>query len=574
MKGAIGWTLLGGVVLVFGAATPMFGIDQEALMGPPASGGLLGMFNIALPPVPLFGWIVPRLVLVQGVLFIAGLAERPLARKVALGIYLLLTLITSLGIAMWLESLEADMGYAFSIEPGWRFRALIVVSALGGSAIVWWISDRISRTNVAHGVLAIALVQTLIDAPFRTYEHAAFEGIEGALFAIGESVRVLTPFVAGALVVIRPPAKWPVTLWGNTALRSWIDVVGISVAAPVLISQNGLLSLLTLTNTTASVLPLLGPIVAVTLIAAFVVWWMLRTKGPGRERTVAGLVVGMLVSILGLASFTLAYSQRTPASLSILGGDRSYEITLAADDRFRPGEAEAMVERLDGQGASAQIVRADTRRITLSIEDATEHRDAILDALRPHTLELQLIRNMEAMELEGLRYEPREFTFDGACESVERVRATRTIEGCTLALGRVDEDGYDDYGEEPREASCRLYCLEGDPIITGDDIAEAHVGIDEYSSVPNVLVTLDDAGAEVMRRTTRESIGRRLGIVLDGEVLSAPVIQSEIGERVQITLGGFRSAEEVIAEATTLADALSSDTRITSTWTVVEITER
>lgn len=50
-----------------------------------------------------------------------------------------------------------------------------------------------------------------------------------------------------------------------------------------------------------------------------------------------------------------------------------------------------------------------------------------------------------------------------------------------------------------------------------------------------VAFELNSAGAEIFRRVTRANIGNRLAIVLDNKLISAPVIQSEIGGRGQIT---------------------------------------
>ena len=45
---------------------------------------------------------------------------------------------------------------------------------------------------------------------------------------------------------------------------------------------------------------------------------------------------------------------------------------------------------------------------------------------------------------------------------------------------------------------------------------------------PQIDFTLNDEGAKTFGEITRENIGRRLAIVLDGELYSAPVIQGAI----------------------------------------------
>ena len=51
---------------------------------------------------------------------------------------------------------------------------------------------------------------------------------------------------------------------------------------------------------------------------------------------------------------------------------------------------------------------------------------------------------------------------------------------------------------------------------------------------------MDRKGGDADRRLTGENVGRQMAIILDEKVNSAPVIESQIGERGRITLGGVR----------------------------------
>lgn len=83
--------------------------------------------------------------------------------------------------------------------------------------------------------------------------------------------------------------------------------------------------------------------------------------------------------------------------------------------------------------------------------------------------------------------------------------------------------------------------LRREVILTGDSLTDAQAGFDSQNpGEPAVHLTLDAKGARVFRDVTRESIGRRMAILLvekgKGEVVTAPVIRSEIpGGRVQIS---------------------------------------
>ena len=77
-------------------------------------------------------------------------------------------------------------------------------------------------------------------------------------------------------------------------------------------------------------------------------------------------------------------------------------------------------------------------------------------------------------------------------------------------------------------------------VLTGDRLTDAQPGFDNQTQEAAVHLTLDGTGARIFRDVTRESVGKRMAILLieksKGEVVTAPVIRSEIGGgRVQIS---------------------------------------
>jgi preprotein translocase subunit SecD len=77
-------------------------------------------------------------------------------------------------------------------------------------------------------------------------------------------------------------------------------------------------------------------------------------------------------------------------------------------------------------------------------------------------------------------------------------------------------------------------------ILTGENLTDAQPGFDTQSQEAAVHLTLDAKGARIFKDVTRESVGKRMAILLfekgKGEVVTAPVIRSEIGGgRVQIS---------------------------------------
>jgi len=77
-------------------------------------------------------------------------------------------------------------------------------------------------------------------------------------------------------------------------------------------------------------------------------------------------------------------------------------------------------------------------------------------------------------------------------------------------------------------------------ILTGENLTDAQPGFDSQTQEAVVNLTLDAKGSRIFRDVTRENVGKRMAILLfekgRGEVVTAPVIRSEIGGgRVQIS---------------------------------------
>ncbi|MHB1845608.1 MAG: protein translocase subunit SecD [Deltaproteobacteria bacterium] len=106
----------------------------------------------------------------------------------------------------------------------------------------------------------------------------------------------------------------------------------------------------------------------------------------------------------------------------------------------------------------------------------------------------------------------------------------------------------------------RTITLHAKTEVTGDQLTDARVQLDSSGGIqkPVVGFTLDKDGAEKFGELTGSNIGKRLAIVLDGMVNSAPVIQSKITDSGQITLGGLKSQQETYQEATDLALVLKA----------------
>jgi preprotein translocase subunit SecD len=72
------------------------------------------------------------------------------------------------------------------------------------------------------------------------------------------------------------------------------------------------------------------------------------------------------------------------------------------------------------------------------------------------------------------------------------------------------------------------YLLEKRVIVSGEELTDAQPGFDQRTSEPIVSFKFNTAGARRFAQATQENVGRPFAIVLDDEVISAPVIREPI----------------------------------------------
>jgi preprotein translocase subunit SecD len=150
---------------------------------------------------------------------------------------------------------------------------------------------------------------------------------------------------------------------------------------------------------------------------------------------------------------------------------------------------------------------------------------------------------------------------------VEQLRTAGTIpEDHQLAIGLADSgDATDDadadapVDDETRAANeaWRTYSLYSRAELTGDAIDDASVAMDPQTNSPHVSLVFNSAGARSFSRLTGANVQRRMAIVLDDRVASAPRIEERIGGgQARITMGGFGDYNEQLNEANQLVIVL------------------
>jgi preprotein translocase subunit SecD len=72
------------------------------------------------------------------------------------------------------------------------------------------------------------------------------------------------------------------------------------------------------------------------------------------------------------------------------------------------------------------------------------------------------------------------------------------------------------------------YLIERRVVVSGEDLVDAQPGFDQRTNEPIVTFRFNNTGARRFAQATQQNVGRPFAIVLDNEVISAPVIREPI----------------------------------------------
>ncbi len=174
----------------------------------------------------------------------------------------------------------------------------------------------------------------------------------------------------------------------------------------------------------------------------------------------------------------------------------------------------ALNERIGNAiGSAIEIVRnridpTGTRELTIQ----RQGRDRIL---------LQVPGLKDSTELKKLVGETAKLTFQLVDTSMTAEEARTGNPPPGAAVYKAKPGTEDEYGE-------RYYLLQKAAIVSGSDLVDAKPDFDDRNNEPVVSFRFNTSGAQRFARTTEENVGKPFAIVLDGEVISAPVIREPI----------------------------------------------
>jgi preprotein translocase subunit SecD len=210
--------------------------------------------------------------------------------------------------------------------------------------------------------------------------------------------------------------------------------------------------------------------------------------------------------------------------------DRAIVAALGADslramgrDVEAPTESQDVMEMMFGRRDSTQA--SDTVRAAPSADSASAETPSDTE-LRPFTSLL----NQGDAGMEGI--------FLVATEDVPTAQTFLALPDVERAIPRnVSLHWGEDVVSRGARTYRTLYVLEADPFMDGTELTEAIAGRDPQFNQSQVLFELSRSGGRDFERFTSTHVGDFLAIVLDDEVVSAPVIRDRISTRGQIDLG-------------------------------------
>jgi hypothetical protein len=120
----------------------------------------------------------------------------------------------------------------------------------------------------------------------------------------------------------------------------------------------------------------------------------------------------------------------------------------------------------------------------------------------------------------------------------------------TLAMHLVEDTPKGNSIERPFRTTSQTVFLTPRAALTHNDIEWAAASVNRTAG-PYVVIRFDLVGTDKLALLTRENIGRRMAILINGRVIAAPVIRAEI-DSGQVAIPGFDS----LSEAERIARAL------------------
>lgn len=207
-------------------------------------------------------------------------------------------------------------------------------------------------------------------------------------------------------------------------------------------------------------------------------------------------------------------------------------------DEARDRAIEILRNRVDGLGVSEPLIaREGEQWIVVQLPGISDPERAVKIIGQTALLEFKLVDERK--------------TITDMMDADGNTVAAKVPEGLEILEGRNDD----------------LFIVESKQVLTGASLKDAKVQMDGYGR-PIVAFDLDPEGAKIFGQVTGANVNRRLAIVLDNKIYSAPVIKSRIGGGSGIIEGQFKLEEAKDLALVLRAGALPAPVKIINKYVV------
>ncbi len=266
--------------------------------------------------------------------------------------------------------------------------------------------------------------------------------------------------------------------------------------------------------------------------------------------------------------------QGAKISLRIEGKDQIDKFDKLLNDSFK--ELRIQSRNLDGEALSISLDLPDkevARIKKMAVEQALETIRNRIDQFGVSEPDIRLQgENRLLIQLPGVKDTQRAKDLIGKTALLEfkLLDETHDVDAAVKGVVPPGTEVLYEVKEDPqtRRAVKTPYLLMKRAILTGSYLTDAKVQIDSQYNEPYVSIKFDKKGAQLFEKITEENVKKRLAIVLDQKVYSAPVIQEKIsGGEARIT-GRFSSEEARDLAIILRAGALPAPVKILEERTV------
>ncbi len=227
---------------------------------------------------------------------------------------------------------------------------------------------------------------------------------------------------------------------------------------------------------------------------------------------------------------------------------------------------------LDLQGGMQLLLEVEVDKVPAEVrEDATDRVVEIIRnridefGVREPTISKQGSRHV-VVQLPGVTDRVRAKEIVGKTAHLEFKLVSEDPELLKKAEAATVPEGYE-YKEIKDAGRSEFFLLTKDAALTGDHLTNASIGFDQYGQ-SIVELQFDKEGAKSFDQLTFQNIGKRLAIVLDGVVHSAPVIRDRIPNGQAQISGNFTAEEAADLSLVLRAGALPAPVKIAEERTV------